>query len=225
MGHQRCRDRRRPGRAAGHPLQHLPAQFDVHRRRPRPEHRAEGVHRREVRRRHLLGHRGVLPAVLPRHERTGGEQEPAPLPPPPTRPGDRERRQVRLHRWRRAVSDGDDQRRGVPQRVGDHVRGDPPQRRDRLRHLQLPALHRRRRLSARGWPRGADRHLPVLGAAGVVLRAEAGVGDARRDRSQRVREQRRQQLVHEPHGAVDVALHGPRRSTLHAPSTATGSLP
>ncbi len=57
-----------PARATGHPFQHLPAQFDVHRRRSRLEHRAEGIHRREVRRGDLLGHRGVLPAVLPRHE-------------------------------------------------------------------------------------------------------------------------------------------------------------
>ncbi len=36
-----------------------------------------------------------------------------------------------------ALPDGHRQRRGVPQRVGDHLRGDPPQRRRRLRDFQL----------------------------------------------------------------------------------------
>ena len=102
----------------------------------------KGFTGREVRRGHLLGHRSVLSAVLPRHVGARGRQEPPPLPTSSAGQGDRERREARLHRRCCAVSDGDDQRRGMPQRVGDHLRGDPPQRRDRVRDLRLHPLHR-----------------------------------------------------------------------------------
>jgi maltose phosphorylase len=49
----------------------------------RLKHLAKGLHRRKVRRGHLLGHRGVLPAGLPWGGRPASRQEPLVLPLPP----------------------------------------------------------------------------------------------------------------------------------------------
>ncbi len=72
--------RGRRGGPAGHPLLHLHAAADLHGRRHAPEHRPEGFYGREVRRRDLLGHGGLLPAVLHDDGRPRGGPRAARLP-------------------------------------------------------------------------------------------------------------------------------------------------
>ena len=74
---------------------------------------------RKIRRRDLLGHRGILPADVHRHRGRGCGAQSAQIPLAPNQR--RVSQRTRAGSARRAVSDGHLHRRGMPQRVGNHL--------------------------------------------------------------------------------------------------------
>ena len=105
---------------------------------------------------------------------------------------------------RRGVPVADDPRPGVLGLLAGRHGGVPHQRRHRRRRPAPRADHRRHRLRARGRPRAARRHRAAVALAGPP-RLVRRVPHRRRDRPRRVHRDRRQQRLHQPHGAAEPA--------------------
>ena len=98
------------------PFQSFPTFFYLLRRRRTLEHRSERLHRREIRRRHLLGYGGIHGADVPFRSRS--ESHPPIVALPSSAVAGCFPQRTPAGAQRRFVSDGDLQRNRMPQRMG-----------------------------------------------------------------------------------------------------------
>ena len=173
LGAQRHRDRRRPGGAAGRPLEPVPARPGLG-PNARAGHRGQGGDRRRVRRSLLLGHRGLRPAV-PRLHQPRRRPEAAALPVPHARRSPRPGRGAQPAR--RALPMAHHQRRGGIGLLRGRHGAVSHQRRHRVRTRAVPLRDRRHRVPRPGGRGDPGRDGPSLRGPGLLL------GQRRRARS------------------------------------------
>ncbi len=205
LGPQRRRRRRRPRRAAGGALEPVPA-VPVRCAGRGHRHPGQSPDRARLRRPLLLGHRDLRPAVPVLH-RAADRQEPPALPLQHAAQGPPARRGAQPGGG--AVPMADHQRRGgvgvLPGRHG----AVPPQRRHRLRPQALRRRHRGHRCARRVRCRAARGDGPAVGGP-RLLRQRRCVPSPRGHRSRRVHDGGQRQRLHQPDGAAEPQLRGPR---------------
>ena len=195
LGHRDRGPRRHP---AGGPLQPLPGAPGVGARRG-PRDRRQGADRPRLRGPVLLGH-GDLRAAVPDLHAAARRPAAAALPLRDARRRAPARRAARPPR--RAVSVAHDLRRGGVGVLRRRHRPVPHQRRDLLRRAPVRARHRRPGVPRARGRRDPRRDGPLLGRPRLLLCApRRAVLHPGRDRARRVLGGRRQQRLHEPHGA------------------------